>query len=175
MQLPRPAPPLYKELLGVILALLPRKNRQGHMSYIPAPTGLVVKALRKHVMNMRALAPDSLFLFPARMHPPRAKKRYTWHKKANWVPNPKNPFSQRSISEVAIPTALLLCCGISRQKSKIYSGYSLRVGGTTHHEEVGTDEAVRRNLSEWMSLATARHYLQHAPSKQFGYLAAAAI
>jgi hypothetical protein len=109
------------------------------------------------------------------MMPPRTKKRYTWHNKATWIPNPKNPFSQKSISEVAIPTALLFCCNIPRTQSAIYSGYSLRVGGTTHHEEAGTAESVRKNLAEWMSLSTARHYLQHAPTKQFSYLAAAAI
>ena len=135
------------------------------MSYIPSPAGLVVDAIYRHVMNMRVIAPHSLFLFPARMQPPRARKRYTWHAKAKWVPNPKNPFSQKSISEVTIPTALLHCFNIRRDKSAIYSGCSLRVGGTTHHEEAGTDEAVRQNLVEWMSLSTARHYLQHAPTK----------
>ena len=169
-----PPPPLH-QLKGIIMALLPRKNRQGRMSYIPSPAGLVLSVLRRHVMNMRSLAPNALFFFPARMQPPRARKKYTWHTKANWVPNPVNPFSQKSISEVAIPTALLHCCNTPRSESAIYSGYSLRVGGTTHHEESGTAEAVRKNLAEWMSLATARHYLQHAPTKQFGYLAAAAI
>ena len=169
-----PPPPVHK-LKGIIMAVLPRKNKKGHMSYIPSPAGMVVTAIRAHVMNMRAMSPDSLFLFPARMQPPRARKKYTWHEKARWVPNPASPFSQRSISEMAIPTALLHCCNISRKKSAIYSGYSLRVGGTTHHEEAGTAEAVRKNLAEWMSLSTARHYLQHSPSKQFSYLAAAAI
>ena len=168
-------PPPFRKLRGIIMALLPRKNKQGHMSYIPSPTGLVVKVIRKHVMNMRAMAPHARFFFPARMQPPASTKKYTWHSKARWVPNPASPFSQKSISEVAIPTALLYCCNISRSRSAIYSGYSLRVGGTTHHEEAGTAEAVRKNLAEWMSLATARHYLQHAPTKQFGYLVAAAI
>ena len=170
-----PPPPPENKIRGIIAALLPRKNRKGHMSYIPCPAGRVVSVIRRHVMNMRALAPDSLYFFPARMHAPRTRKRYTWHSKAKWVPNPNNPFSQRSISQVAIPTALQFCCGISRKKSAIYSGYSLRVGGTTHHEEAGTAEAVRKNLAEWMSLSTARHYLQHAPAKHFAYLAKAAI
>ena len=170
-----PPPPPIDEIKGVILALLPRKNRKGHMSYVPSPAGRVVSVLRKHVMNMRSLAPNALFFFPARMQPPKSRKKYTWHKMASWVPNPKNPFSQKSISEVAIPTALLHCCNIPRTQSAIYSGYSLRVGGTTHHEEAGTAEAVRKNLAEWMSLSTARHYLQHAPTKQFSYLAADAI
>ena len=170
-----PPPPPLHELKGIIMALLPRKNKKGHMSYIPSPAGMVVGAMRKHALNMRSMAPDSLFFFPARMQPPRSRKKYTWHSKAKWVPNPNSPFSQKSIADVAIPTALMICCNIPRHKSAIYSGYSLRVGGTTHHEESGTAEAVRKNLAEWMSLATARHYLQHAPAKQFGYLAAAAI
>ena len=126
-------------------------------------------------MNMRRLCPHSHFFFPARMQPPHVKKKYTWHVKSRWVPNPTSPFSQRSISNVAIPTALEFCCRIPRSESKIYTGYSLRVGGTTHHEEAGTAEAVRVNLAEWMSLSTARHYLQHSPTKQFSFLAAAAI
>ena len=170
-----PPPPPMKDLKGIILALLPRKNKKGHMSYLPSPAGLVVQVLRKHVMNMRSLAPDALFFFPARMQPPHTRKKYTWHKRARWVPNPSSPFSQRSISRVAIPTALQYCCRIPRDRSEIYSGYSLRVGGTTHHEEAGTAEAVRKNLAEWMSLATARHYLQHSPAKQFACLQAAAI
>ena len=169
-----PPPPL-RRILGVIMALLPRKNRQGKMSYIPSPAGKVVRALHKHATNMSRLCPDSLFFFPARRHPPHARKRYTWHEKATWIPNPTNPFSQRSISDVAIPTALYYCCGIKRKHSAIYTGYALRVGGTTHHEESGTAESVRKNLAEWMSLSTARHYLQHSPTTQFGYLRKAAI
>ena len=76
---------------------------------------------------------------------------------------------------MAIPTALQFCCNIPRTRSKIFTGYSLRVGGTTHHEESGTTETVRKNLAEWMSLATARHYLQHSPATHFSYLAKAAL
>ena len=171
----RGPPPPRKLILGVIMALLPRKNRQGKLSYIPAPAGKVVDAMHQHATNMATFCPDTLFFYPARRHPPHAHKRYTWHQKAKWIPNPRNPFSQRSISDVAIPTALLHCCGIKRKDSAIYTGYALRVGGTTHHEESGTAEAVRKNRAEWMSLATARHYLQHSPATQFGYLHKAAI
>ena len=144
------------------------------MSYLPSPAGLVVSTMWRHACNMNSLCPKSKFFFPSRMHPPSSRK-YTYHTKANWVPNPDNPFSQTSLSNVAIPTALFHCCNIPKAKSKIFSGYSLRVGGTTHHEEVGTAESVRKNLAEWMSLATARHYLQHSPSTQFDLLSRAAI
>ena len=170
-----PPPPPINTIRGVILALLPRKNRKGHMSYVPSPAGMVVSTLHKHVINMRSLAPNSHFFFPARMQPPKSRRKYTGHEMASWVPDPNNPFSQKSISEMAIPTALLHCCNIPRTQSAMYTGYSLRVGGTTHHEEAGTAESVRKNLAEGMSLSTARHYLQHAPTKQFSYLAAAAI
>ena len=168
-------PPPFADIRGVIIALLPRKNRQGQMSHLPSPTGPVVRALHSHATNMHHLCPRADFFFPARMMPPHTKKKHTWHTKAKWVPNPSNPFSQRSISDVAIPTALLYCCGIKRADSSIFTGYSLRVGGTTHHEEVGTAESVRKNLTEWMSLATARHYLQHSPATQFNLLRKAAI
>ena len=167
-------PPPLRSVRGIIMALLPRKNRQGQMSYVPAPAGLVVSAMWRHANNMHVLCPSAKFFFPSRMHPVGAKK-YTYHAKANWVPNPENPFSQTSISNVAIPTALYRCCNIPKSQSKIFTGYSLRVGGTTHHEEAGTAESVRRNLAEWMSLATARHYLQHSPATQFSFLSAAAI
>jgi hypothetical protein len=157
------------------MALLPRKNRQGKLSYLPAPTGLVVKAVHRHATNMHTLAPSAHFFFPTRKSPPFSAKRYTWHQKARWVPNIENPFSQRSISNVAVPTTLQYCCGIKRKQAMMYTGYSLRVGGTTYHEEVGTEESVRKNLAEWMSLATARHYLQHSPTTQFAYLQKAAF
>ena len=169
-----PPPPLH-EIKGVIMALLPRKNRQGKMSYLPSPAGRVVAAMWRHASNMHDLCPHARFFFPARMQPPRSRARYTYHNKAKWTPNPDNPFSQTSIANVAIPTALLYCCNISRGDSAIFSGYSLRVGGTTHHEEAGTAESVRKNLAEWMSLATARHYLQHSPSTQFNLLRKAAV
>ena len=168
-------PPPHDKIKGIIMALLPRKNRQGQMSYLPSPAGKVVSAMWRHAGNMHRLCPQARFFFPARMHPPRSRARYTYHNKATWIPNPDNPFSQTSISDVAIPTALLHCCGIPRADSAIFSGYSLRVGGTTHHEEAGTAETVRKNLAEWMSLATARHYLQHSPTTQFNLLRKAAI
>ena len=62
-----PPPPPINTIRGVILALLPRKNRKGHMSYVPSPAGMVVSILHKHVINMRSLAPNSRFFFPARM------------------------------------------------------------------------------------------------------------
>ena len=167
-------PPPRKLIRGIIMAILPRKNRQGQMSYIPAPAGLVVDAMHRHACNMHHICPMADFFFPSRMHP-RGGKKYTYHAKARWVPNRSNPFSQASLSDVAIPTALYHCCNIPKAQSKIFTGYSLRVGGTTHHEEAGTAESVRRNLAEWMSLATARHYLQHSPRTQFGLLSAAAI
>jgi hypothetical protein len=171
----RRRPPSLPNIRGIIMALLPRKNRQGKMSYLPSPAGLVVSAMHRHATNMHKLCPDASFFFPARMQPRATKKRYTWHQKSRWVPNPANPFAQRSISDVAIPTALLYCCNIKRKDSAIFTGYSLRVGGTTHHEESGTTETVRKNLAEWMSLATARHYLQHSPSTQFRHLEKAAL
>ena len=167
-------PPPIDNVKGVIMALLPRKNRQGHMSYLPSPAGKVVSTMWRHASNMHRLCPHARFFFPARMQPKHGPRR-TYHSKATWVPNPENPFSQNSIATVAIPTALLYCCNISREDSSIFSGYSLRVGGTTHHEESGTAESVRKNLAEWMSLATARHYLQHAPSTQFELLKGAAV
>ena len=167
-------PPPLDKIRGIIMALLPRKNRKGHMSYLPSPAGKVVSTMWRHAANMHRLCPHARFFFPARMQP-RGARRHTYHNKARWIPNPDNPFSQNSISTVAIPTALLHCCNIPRAESSIFSGYSLRVGGTTHHEESGTAESVRKNLAEWMSLATARHYLQHAPSTQFDLLKDAAI
>ena len=169
-----PPPPL-ANVKGIIMALLPRKNRKGHMSYLPSPAGKVVSAMWRHANNMHRLCPQAAFFFPSRMQPKGSKRRYTYHNKATWVPNPHNPFSQTSIANVAIPTALYHCCDIPRSESKIFSGYSLRVGGTTHHEESGTAESVRKNLAEWMSLATARHYLQHSPTTQFNLLKAAAV
>ena len=167
------SPPPHDSIRGIIMALLPRKNRKGHMSYIPSPGGRVVSAMWKHAGNMHRLCPHAHFFFPSRMS--ASARKYTYHNKSMWNPNPENPFSQNSISNVAIPTALYHCCGISRAASQIFSGYSLRVGGTTHHEEAGTAEAVRKNLAEWMSLATARHYLQHSPTTHFTLLQAAAI
>jgi hypothetical protein len=170
----RKQPPPLHSIRGIIMALLPRKNRQGQMSYVPSPAGRVVTAMWKHAFNMNALCPQANFFFPSRMHPAGSRK-HTYHSKATWVPNPTNPFSQASIANVAIPTALFHCCNIPKAQSKIFTGYSLRVGGTTHHEEAGTSETVRKNLAEWMSLATARHYLQHSPATQFDLLSTAAI
>ena len=167
-------PPPLRKIRGIIMALLPRKNRQGHLSYVPSPAGAVISAMWRHACNMHTLCPQARFFFPSRMHP-LAGKKFTYHTKAKWVPNPNNPFSQTSIANVAIPTALYHCCNIPKSQSKVFTGYSLRVGGTTHHEEVGTAESVRKNLAEWMSLATARHYLQHCTSTQFNLLSKAAI
>lgn len=168
-------PPPHHKIRGIIMALLPRKNRQGRMSYLPSPGGRVVSAMWRHACNMHRICQHARFFFPSRMQAVGSPSRYTYHSKARWTPNPNNPFSQTSIANVAIPTALYHCCGIPRSASKIFSGYSLRVGGTTHHEEAGTAEAVRKNLAEWMSLSTARHYLQHSPTTQFTLLQAAAI
>ena len=51
-----------------------------------------------------------------------------------------------------------------------FTGYAMRTGGTTHMEVSGVAEPVRKAMGEWMSLGTARHYLQHLPKDQFGIL-----
>lgn len=169
------APPRIHDIAGAIIVIICRKNKQGKVSYLPLPMGKALAAMHRHVLNMRQLCPRADFLFPARMAKGAGPPRYTHHQKARWCPNPRNPFSTASIRNTAIPTALLHCCRIPRKMSQIFSGYSLRVGGSTHHEEAGTAESIRVNLSEWMSLATARHYLQHGPRQQFSYLGAAVL
>ena len=87
-----PPPPL-EDIRGIIMALLPRKNRQGQMSYLPSPAGRVVTAMWKHASNMHNLCPQARFFFPARMQPRRTTHQTSLHlpQQSHMDPQPGQP------------------------------------------------------------------------------------
>lgn len=168
LDLQRGLPPFH-DIDGAIFELLGRKNRKGRISFMPLPTGRVLWTLYKHMQFMSANCEKAKFVFAARRHS-KGKPRHTHWRKATWQPCPTSPTTSRVINSTIVPGAFLHCCGEPRALSRHFTGYAMRTGGTTHMQIVGIADPIRQAMGEWMSLGTARHYLQRLPRDQFGLL-----
>ena len=88
-------------------------------------------------------------------------------------PNRHNPLSPESINKTVVPLLFKHCVRAAKADAKAFTGYAMRVGGTSHIQNMGVDPKVRRDLGEWSSKAMARHYLAILPVDQFGFISKA--
>ena len=80
--------------------------------------------------------------------------------------NQKNHVGEKSVIK-AMRHALLECVPLmTRQWSKLYSGHSLRVGGSNHIRKLGISDQVHRLLGGWVSLVSSQRYFQLSEDEQ---------
>ena len=67
----------------------------------------------------------------------------------------------------ALRKALKEVCGLDREQAKLYSGHSMRVGGSNYMRKLGIDDEVHRLLGGWASLTSSRGYFQLLDEEQW--------
>ena len=66
----------------------------------------------------------------------------------------------------AIRTALLACTDILPHQARLYSGHSLRVGGSIQMRRWGIPDDIHRMLGGWASLQSASNYQSLSSAEQ---------
>ena len=155
----------YKELPdlnaveGVLIHLPWRKNHQSMDCWIPITCKTTLKLLWQQVLTLRRKKCQSDYLFPSR-HGSKPSK-------ANHV--------SASSAKKGLRHALLECVPLmTKEWSLLFSGHSLRVGGSNFMRKLGVHSEVHRKMGGWMSLVAAQGYMAMSTQEQFAYTLALA-
>ena len=116
--------------------------------------------MRKHLLNLRAMGYNGIFLFPSRLRTKAVDNVPTWK------PHPQNHMS--TVSYIALlRKALMEICKLPADICASYTGHVLRVSGTNFiRQDNKLTEDVNRQLGGWMHLAACRGYQQLDISEQ---------
>ena len=80
--------------------------------------------------------------------------------------NPTNHVANTSVKN-ALRKALREVCGLDKDQAKLFSGHSMRVGGSNYIRRLGVSDEVHRLMGGWATLASARGYFQLLATEQF--------
>ena len=94
-------------------------------------------------------------LFPARRGAGKSAKR---HK--------ENHVSNQSVTQ-ALRKALVEVCRLTREQAGLFSGHSLRVGGSNYMRKLGIDAETHRVVGDWASLTSVGNYYALSAAEQF--------
>ena len=147
------------EVTGMLLHLPWRKNHVTQDCWIPVACDQVIHSIFQQVTTLRAMHCPSPYLFPSRRYRKGSKQ----------LPHRSNHVGHQSVV-TALRNSLLDCVPLmTRAWAALYSGHSLRVGGSNRMRQLGIADDVHRRLGGWMSLTSSQGYMQLAPHEQFGY------
>lgn len=151
--------PKVTEVAGLLFHLPWRKNHTKQDCWIPVACRQVIASILRQVATLRAMRSRTPYLFPARQFLPHNKQ----------VPNPRNHVGHQSLV-TALRRALRECVPLMTEPwSLLYSGHSLRVGGSNRMRRLGIADDVHRRLGGWMSLTSSQGYMQLSAQEQFRY------
>ena len=80
--------------------------------------------------------------------------------------NPTNSVSNSSFTN-ALRKALVEVCGLSPEQAELFSGHSLRVGGSNYMRKLGVEDEVHRLVGDWASLVSSTNYYALSSGEQF--------
>ena len=58
-------------------------------------------------------------------------------------------------------------CGLSREQARLFSGHSMRVGGSNYMRKLGIDDETHQAVGDWASLTSSRNYYALSADEQF--------
>ena len=126
---------------------------------MPVACKQVIQSILRQVATLRYMHATTPYLFPSREFRRRNKQ----------VPHEFNHVSHASLVR-AMRNSLRECVPLmTKQWAKLYSGHSLRVGGSNHMRQLGVANDIHRRLGGWMSLTSAQGYMQLSAREQFRY------
>ena len=146
--------PRLREVEGVFLHLRWRKANQAHSVSVPVACKTAITLLLRHLCQLRKVGRTAGPLFPSRQG------------RVNPKMHPENSVSTSSVRD-ALRKALREVCGLSREQARLFSGHSMRVGGSNYIRRLGVSDEVHRLLGGWATLSSSRGYFQLLASEQF--------
>ena len=152
-------PSLHK-VSGMLFHLPWRKNHVTQDCWIPVACSQVISSVLKHIITLRGLRSESPYLFPSRRYWKRGKQR----------PHGSNHVAHQSLI-TSLRKALQECVPLmTEQWASLYSGHSLRVGGSNHMRKLGVADDIHRRLGGWMSLTSSQGICNYHPRSSSGTL-----
>ena len=147
------------KLSGMLVHLPWRKNHTTMDCWVPVACATAMGLLLKQECTLRKRGGKTEYLFPSRQ----------WKKSNRQRMHPKNHVSQQSLVR-ALRKALLECVPtMTARWASLYSGHSLRVGGSNQMRKEGIADDVHRRLGGWMSLQSSQGYMCLSAREQFAY------
>ena len=146
--------PRKREVKGVFLHVKWRKAGQAHDVWVPVSCPTSVGLLLRHLRLLRASGRTAGPLFPARVGRLAPSRHASNHVSTTSVRN-------------ALRKALVEVCGLTPDQAKLFSGHSMRVGGSNFMRKLGVADEVHRLMGGWASLASSRGYFQLPVTEQF--------
>lgn len=146
--------PRRARLKGAFFHIRWRKAGQSHSVQIPVSCPRVLSLLLRHLRLLWAKGRTEGPLFPSRMSRVRPQRHAT------------NSVSARSARD-ALRKALREVCGLTKDQAKLFSGHSMRVGGSNHMRRLGVAHEVHKYMGGWASLEMSQRYYQLTTKEQF--------
>lgn len=151
--------PKAAEVAGMLFHLPWRKNHGATDCWVPVACSKTVSLILKQSATLRKRRCASEYLFPARRFAKGNKQRM----------HQSNRVGAQSMV-TALRRALMQCVPLMTARwKKLYSGHSLRVGGSNHMRKMGVADEVHRRLGGWMSLVSAQGYMALSAREQYHY------
>ena len=147
--------PRLRDVKGAFLGVRWRKSDQARCVGVPISCRMALGLLLRHLRLLKRAGRSVGPLFPSRMGGSVSAKR-----------NPTNSVSNSSISD-ALRKALVDVCGLSEEQAKLFSGHSLRVGGSNYMRRLGVADEVHRLVGDWASLVSSTNYYALSSAEQF--------
>ena len=147
--------PRLKFVRGAFLGVRWRKSDQKRCVGVPVSCKLALGLLLRHLRLLRKSGRNVGRLFPSRMGGSLNAER-----------NPTNWVSNSSIVN-ALKKALKEVCGLTHDQAELFSGHSLRVGGSNYMRKLGVEDEVHRLVGDWASLVSSTNYYALSSAEQF--------
>ena len=151
--------PTPSRVKGLLLHVPWRKNHVSQDCWVPVACKVTIRLIIAQARSLRNAKCNSNSFFPSREFV--AGKGQRMHKR-NWLGEQSWVTAMRKALRECVPH-------MTHPWSTLYSGHSMRVGGSNHMRKTGVADDVHRRLGGWMCLASAQGYMALSPDEQFRY------
>jgi len=150
--------PKLAQVAGILVHLPWRKNHVAKDCWVPVACRASIALILRQLRTLRKYKVVNEHLFPSREFVTGGQDMHGF-----------NHVSQPSLTR-ALKRALMSCVpGMTKDWVKLYSGHSLRVGGSNQMRKEGVADDVHRRLGGWMSLVSAQGYMSLSAREQYRY------
>ena len=151
--------PSAARVAGLLMHLPWRKNHVANDCWVPVACKQVIALVLRQVNTLRDHGRRSGYLFPSRKFKSGGRQAM----------NKNNRVGHDAVVK-ALREALMECVPTMTEAwAGLYSGHSLRVGGSNEMRRRGVADEVHRKLGGWMSLVSAQGYMSLSAAEQFKY------
>ena len=151
--------PALRRLKGMLFHLPWRKNHVAKDCWVPVACTITMQLVLRQVSTLRKLRCPNPALFPSRQFVKGAQQKM----------NVRNFMGEQSWVQAMRKALMDSIPLMTTAWAKLYSGHSMRVGGSNHMRRMGVADDIHKRLGGWMTLTAAQGYMALSPAEQFAY------